>query len=111
MNIPKKNNIILILCTTSNIKNAKKITKILLKKKLISCANIIENIQSYYLWNKKIKKEKEIKIIIKTFSILKKIVYKIIKKYHNYDIPEILVIKTKNYNNKYSNWMNKEIKI
>ncbi len=109
MNINKKNNIILILCTTSNIKNTKKIIKTLLTKKLISCANIIKNIKSYYLWNNKIKKKKEIKIIIKTFYLFKKKVTKIIQKYHTYNIPEIIIIKTKIYNKKYIKWMNKEI--
>lgn len=106
----KKDNIILLTCNIPNKKNLKKIINILFKKRIVSCINIINKIKSFYYWKNKIKKKKEIKIIIKSFSFFKKKIINNIKKIHLYKIPEILVFKINKANKEYLNWMKKTIK-
>ena len=45
----------------------------------------------------------------KKLKINEKKIYKIIKKYHNYDIPEILTLKLENIENDYMKWASGEI--
>ena len=52
----------------SNKNEAEKIATKLLDKKLIACANVISNVNSYFVWKNKIKNSKEIIICGKTIS-------------------------------------------
>ncbi len=107
----KKNKPIIIVFNIPKNKNILNlIIKKILDKKFSCCINTINNIKSYYYWNNKINKNKEIKIIIKSFLYLKNKIINIIEKNHPYKIPEILIFKIKNLNNKYLNWMKSIIK-
>lgn len=105
----KKHSTQIVLCTTSNIKEAKKITKKLLNKKLSACITLIPNVLSYYYWKNKIEKTKEIQMIIKTKSSLKNRVFLQIKKYNSYETPELIAIQIEDIDQSYLNWMNKII--
>ena len=93
---------ILIKTSSDNLDTLEKICHQILNKKLAACINIIPNCNSYFFWENKIQKNKEYLVFIKTFKISEKKIYNIIKKLHNYEIPEILTIKVdkveKNYN-------------
>lgn len=99
--------IILVYVTCKDKKEAVKISKILLQKKLIACANYFPII-SISKWTKKIQAVKEYVLIIKTsknFSVIKKEV----EKAHSYKIPCILKIKVE-ANDKYDKWIRSEVK-
>jgi periplasmic divalent cation tolerance protein len=95
----------LIYITTKNKPEAKKISKHLLNKKLIACANI-HPVESMYWWKGKIEEDKEIVIIAKTTEQNFKKVETEIKKLHSYDIPCILRIPTES-NKEYQDWVDK----
>ena len=84
-------------------KEAKKIAKELLKQKLIACANITPS-ESIYIWEGKIKEEKESILIIKTLDRWEEEVKETIKKIHSYDLPAIIKI-TGRANEEYLSWM------
>ena len=48
----------LIITTTDSKKNAKKIIKVLLKKKLAACIQLFP-IESFYIWEGKVNQDKE----------------------------------------------------
>ena len=58
----------------------------------------------WYLQNK------EYLVFMKTIKINEKEIYDIIKKNHNYEIPEIVTLKVENIEKKYMEWVKKEIK-
>lgn len=101
---------IIIYITTANISSSKKIAKILLKKKLSACINIIPKIHSLYIWNKKIEENEESVLIVKTipsnFEKIKKEVLKI----HPYDNPCIFSVSVKDVAKKYFQWLKCAIK-
>jgi len=83
---------IVVFVTTPNKKEAKKITSLLLDRHIIACANIIENIDSYFWWNGKKNRAKECLLIAKTTkSSFKKLIV-LVKDIHPYDVPEIIAI-------------------
>jgi periplasmic divalent cation tolerance protein len=95
----------LIYITTKNKVEAKKISKHLLNKKLIACANL-HPIESLYWWKGKIQEDKEIVIIVKTTEQNFKKVETEIRKLHSYDVPCILKIPTE-CNKEYQDWVDK----
>ena len=92
--------------TTSDLDNAKRISKIFLNDKKAVCINLIKNVNSFYLDDSSINFANEIIMIIKT-KLKKSEIEKYIKKIHNYEIPLIVEIKLGSPNLDYANWFAK----
>ncbi len=94
---------ILILSTFANKKEAQRIGKELLNKKLIACYNLVP-VESAYWWKGKIEEANEILMIMKTNKNFSE-VEKFILEHHSYDIPEIITVEPKSVNKKYLKWI------
>lgn len=101
--------VLLIISTFDKKKDAKKVCKRLLKKRIIACGQITTEIQSLYWWNNKIEHSFEYTLIVKTFKNMFNVVADEIKKSHPYDTPEIIGKEMDCVDDKYLNWMKKEI--
>lgn len=97
-----------IYITCRDEKEAIKISKHLLKKRLIACSNIFP-IKSMYWWNKKIVNDNEIVILAKTTGKKFEKIKKEVEKIHSYDIPCILKFNVE-ANRKYHEWVRQETK-
>lgn len=102
-------NFIFIYITTPNKEEARKITLHLLKKKLIACGNIFENMTSIYPWKGKIEETNECVLIAKTLESHFEKVKTEVEKIHSYEIPCITKIAVSS-NKKYFDWLQGEIK-
>ena len=80
----------IIITTTDSKKTANVIAEYLVKDNLSPCVQIVQNIQSFYKWKDKIEKSDEILILIKTIPEKVDDCKKLILKYHNYNVPEML---------------------
>ena len=96
--------------TAKNKSEAKKIATILVKKKLVACANIFNNIQSFFLWKNKVNNSNETVIMGKTLQKNQPKVISEVKKIHSYDIPCIVFYKISSGNKEFLNWINKSVK-
>ena len=92
--------------TTSDLNNAKKISKRFLMDKKAVCINLIKNVNSFYLESGSINVANEIIMIIKT-KLNKSEVEKYINKIHNYKIPLVVEIKSGLPNLVYAEWFAK----
>jgi periplasmic divalent cation tolerance protein len=99
---------ILIYITCKDREEAEKISKHLLEKKLIACANIFP-IESFYWWKGKIEEDQEVVIIAKSLKKKFEEVKREVKKVHSYEIPCILQIKVEKVNEEYLRWIKKEV--
>lgn len=97
----------LIYITCKDEKEAVKISKHLLKKRLIACSNM-HPIRSMYWWKGKIQDEKEVTIIAKTTEKNYDKIKEEVSKIHSYDVPCILKIDAE-ANESYEQWVNKEV--
>ncbi len=88
--------------------SAKELAKILLKSKLIACANIYE-IDSLYNWEGKIADETEFVLWAKTTSDKISEIEKKVQKHHSYDIPCIVNFDA-GANDAYAQWVKEECK-
>ena len=92
--------------TCANIKEAKKISSVLVKKKMIACANIFTNIQSVFLWKKKVNFSKEVIIMGKTTKKLQTKIISEVKNLHSYEVPCIVFSKIPSGNKEFLKWIN-----
>ncbi len=97
----------LVYITCKDKKEAEKISRHLLKKRIIACANLFP-IRSIYRWNNKIVNDNEFVIIAKTTNKNFKEVVTETKKLHSYQIPCILKINA-TANRDYEAWASREI--
>jgi len=99
-----------IITTISSIRDAEKISEVLIREKIAACVQIAGSIKSFYPWKGKIEKAKEWVCIIKTRKKLYKRVEKKIKEIHPYEIPEIIVIPIVEGSRDYLRWLSNETK-
>jgi periplasmic divalent cation tolerance protein len=99
-------NFILIYLTHKNLKSAKKVVDVLLRKRLIACVNYFP-IKSAYWWKGKIENGKEIVSLLKTKKENWMKVKKEIEKNHPYETPCIMKIEVES-NADYAKWIKDE---
>jgi len=106
-------NPILVFIDCQDKQEAEGISRILLKKRLVVCVNIITNpVHSLYFWppkSKYIEDAQEIILLAKTFDEKWNEIEKTVSKIHSYDTPGILAIPLSHVSKKYLAWMKKEI--
>lgn len=99
---------IIVYITCKDEEEAEKISKHLLNKKLIACANIWP-IRSLYNWEEKLADEKEIVIVAKSTNEKSEKIIEEVKKIHSYEIPCVEMIESR-ANKEYEDWVNNEVK-
>lgn len=80
----------IVLVTTSGVEEAERLANLLIGAGLAPCVNIIPHCISVYQWKKKLNRDEEALMIIKTSEASFKQVRELIEKNHSYDVPEII---------------------
>lgn len=96
---------IVIFITASSNKEAKTIANELLNKKRVACVNIVQKIDSFFIWKGKRESCKEVLLIAKSSVRLLKDIIKLVKKIHSYEVPEIIALPIVGGNKDYLNWI------
>ena len=102
-------NIKFFYITAPNKSEAEKIAEKLLGKKLIACANVISNVNSYFVWKNRIQNSKEIIICGKTTSKNQKNIIHAVKKIHSYSVPCIIFFDIKSGNKDFLKWIKRSV--
>ena len=99
--------ILVMITTESNKKNALRVAKLLIENKLAACVSI-KQIFSIYEWDNDIEQAKEFEIIIKSKPEFKDYLVDFINEISTYDVPQIIY---KEYHSemKYYDWLNRII--
>lgn len=95
---------IIMLTTCASQEEAKKISRTLLEKRLIGCANMMP-IASMYWWKGKITDEDEVLLIMKTIKEKHDPVSDAIKELHSYGIPLIESVEIEKMDSRYLEWL------
>jgi len=103
---------VIVYITCGSVTEARKIGRILLKKRLAACINILPHMESLSLWppkTGKIESAKETVLLAKSlvsrFDELEKEVLRI----HSYNTPAIIALPTGKVSNKYYDWIEGEL--
>ena len=100
--------VLVILVTVVNQKEAVRISNGVVKAKLAACANIIPGIQSIYNWKGKVVKAQEALLILKSTKLRYSALEKTIKAMHAYETPEIIALPVKEGLDRYLGWVRNE---
>jgi len=104
------NNICMIYIITSSKEEAIKIGKKLLNKRLVSCMNVFNDVNSFYWWNNEIQKDNEAVLIVKTKQSLFSEIEETVKFLHSYECPCIVGFPIVFVNKEYRKWVIRETK-
>ena len=99
---------IIVLVTSASKKEAEKISKAILKKRLAACVNIVPGLTSFFHWKGKIEKANEFLLVIKTQKELFVELEKTVKANHGYSIPEIIAMPVTKGSKDYLGWVRHE---
>ena len=99
----------IIYVTAKNKEEARKIAEHLLRRKLVACVNIIDNIESHYWWRSKIGRDSECLMILKTKQSLYSNIEKYILEHHSYEVPEIILVPIQKGHEDYLYWIKKNV--
>jgi len=96
-----------MITTESNKKNALRVAKLLIQKKLAACVSI-KQILSVYEWDDDIQETKEFEITIKSKPEFKDDLIDLLHKISTHEVPQI-IYKKYHAEIKYYDWLNKTI--
>ena len=88
---------------------AEEIAKSLLEKKYAACVQILNSVDSYYVWNDAIENDREFLLFIKTTANHFSSVEKLMLEKHPYDTPQILAFETTNIHGSYADWLKNSV--
>jgi len=100
---------IVLFITTANTGEAQQISKVLLEQRKAACVNIIPNIDSLFWWEGKLDSERENLLVVKTKASLLSEIINLVKKVHNYAVPEIIAMPIVGGNQDYLEWIEKSV--
>jgi len=100
----------LMLTTAGSEREARKLARALVDRKLAACVNVIPRIESTYRWKGKVETAREWLLVIKTSKARVKAVEKAIRELHSYDLPECIVIPIEGGSKAYLGWLTEQVK-
>jgi periplasmic divalent cation tolerance protein len=95
----------LVYMTFGNKKEARSIGKVLLKEKLAAGVNIIDGVDSLYMWQDQLQDDQEVIMIAKTTSELMAMVIERVKALHSYECPCIVGLTISAGNPEFLDWI------
>lgn len=87
-----KNLPVILLTTLPDSVAAEKLSMLLVERRLAACVNIIPGVRSIYIWQGKLVRDNEVKLLIKTCSARAQEAQELIRENHPYSVPEITSI-------------------
>jgi periplasmic divalent cation tolerance protein len=99
------NDTILVFTTFEEKEEALQLSRILLEKRLIACAQIDSPVDSLYWWDGVIEQAKEYRLVMKSRQALWEELEQEIRSCHSYDVPEILAVPVSAISSNYQKWL------
>lgn len=88
---------------------ARSVARILVKDKLAACVKVINNLESFYIWEGQLQEDQEVYLMIKSSENKVEEIKKVLDKEHPYKVYEFLYQEVKIGNDKYAEWLNSSL--
>ncbi len=95
---------VFIYSTCQNVEEARKLSKLIVERKIAACVNAWP-IESCYTWEGKMKCENEYALLIKTNESKVQDVEDLIQQNHSYSTPIVAAVDVRRVNRAYKEWM------
>jgi len=100
-----------VLVTCGSLKEARKIARGAVEKRLAACVNIgTAAVESVYWWKGKVETGREFLLVMKTTAARLKALEKEVKKLHSYDVPEFVVLEIAAASREYLRWVEQSVR-
>jgi len=99
-----------VLVATSSREEAEKIVDVLLKEKLIACANVLGPVSSSFWWKGKVDHTEEYIVFMKTEERMFEDLVESVRRVHSYEVPEIIALPIIKGFKPYLEWIGENIK-
>jgi len=96
---------LIVLVTTPNEDEARRIANTLVEERLAACVNIVGGIESIYRWEGRVTSDHETLLIIKTTDDKYSHLEKRVKELHSYTTPEVIAFKIERGSAEYLSWL------
>ncbi len=100
--------VVMVYITAGDVEEAKKIARVVIRKRLAACANIIGGITSIYRWKGRMEEESEAILLLKTSKARVNALIDEVKELHSYEVPDITVIPFEGGLEEYLMWIKEE---
>jgi len=101
---------VVVLVTCGSAREAKKIARALVERKLAACVNHLPiAVESVYRWKGKIDSAREFLLIVKTTRRRFKAVQSEIQRLHSYEVPEIIALPIAAGSREYLAWISESV--
>jgi len=101
---------IVVLVTCGTKREARKIAKALVERRLAACVQEIGvPVRSTYRWKGKVESALEILLLIKTSRKKFSAVAQLVKEMHSYEVPEIIALNIENGSREYLDWITNNV--
>jgi periplasmic divalent cation tolerance protein len=100
--------VLVVMVTVKNLKEAVRIGEEMVHMKLAACANVIPGIQSIYRWKGKVVKAQEALVILKSTTPRYRALEKAITTMHTYEVPEVIALPVTKGLAAYVRWVRSE---
>ena len=100
---------LVIISTAGSEREGWKIGRKLVESRLAACVNVIPQVRSFFYWEGKVRGEQEVILVIKTMQKQFRKIINEIKKIHTYEIPEIISLRVDGGEERYLNWVKKNV--
>lgn len=99
----------MVFITVPTRQEAKQMALALVEEGLAACVNIIDGMESVYIWEGKLQEDEELLLIAKTTSDKSYELVERVKELHSYDVPSIEVLEVKGGNEDFLQWIRAEM--
>jgi len=96
---------LLVLVTTENEDQARRIANALVEARLAACVNIVGAIDSVYRWEGRVTTDREALLIIKTTDERYEALERRVIELHTYSTPEVIAVKLERGSSDYLSWL------
>lgn len=105
----KFSEMIIVLTTVPNPKEAESLARKILENRLAACVQVLPPMKSFYLWEGAIQADSEYLLLIKTLPEKYFALEHFIKSNHSYSVPEIVAIKAEKVSADYFKWLKETV--
>ena len=101
---------VVVFVTAPTLKEARSLTRTLVREKRVACVNIVPKIESTYWWKGKIETESEVLLIMKTSASKVQTLIRRVKQLHSYSVPEVIALPVVAGNPDYLAWLQASVR-
>ena len=103
--MPGPSEAIVVLMTAASVEEAARIAEALVERKLAACVQVLPEIQSVYVWEGQVQREKEVLILAKSIRPSFDELEREVRALHSYETPEIVALPIVLASQPYLEWL------